>query len=161
MSGTRAVREALLDPPDMRDLRISIVWVPMLDDDELPIAASGSAQFAKWHVTQYWDGKKHFSEAMLSSVGFPESSAWGTYLYYQAGSTWDEQGVPRPDIVIKEVYGVIVANQGALPRIADQSGLPGGFSSCCEVVGESATNLGSLLHDAARSMSRSPRAGEE
>lgn len=158
MFGTRAVRDILFDRPDTRNLRVSIVWVPMLDDDELPGVVRESAQFTQQNVAQYWDGKQRFGDAVRSSAGLPESSAWGTYLFYQAGSEWLEQSAPRPDTIIKDVYGVIVANQGALPRLDDQSALHGGFASCCEVVGESAS-LPMLLHDAAvRSIAGSPPA---
>lgn len=156
MFGTRAVRDVLLDRPETRNLQVSIAWVPMLDDDELAGSVRESAQFAERNVAQYWDGKQRLGDAVRSSTGLPESSAWGTYLFYRGGSEWPEQGAPRPDIVIKEAYGVIVANRGALPRLDDESALPGGFASCCEAVGRPAS-LPTLLHDAAvRSIVGSP-----
>lgn len=148
MAGTRAVRDVLLDQSETRALRVSVVWVPMLDADELPLAVRDSAQLAGRDVTQYWDGERRLGDAVRTSAGLPASSAWGTYLYYRPGVEWLGPGAPRPDILLKDAYGMIVVNRGALRR---QDGVPephGGFAACCEVVGAPA-NLPRLLYDAA------------
>jgi hypothetical protein len=55
-SGARGVRKSVLDNPATKSLATMIVWIPMLDADELPAAVEGSARFRDLPVPQFWDG---------------------------------------------------------------------------------------------------------
>jgi len=148
MFGARAVRDAILDQPETKNLRTIVVWTPMIDDDELPAAVRESAQFAGRNIMQYWDGKQLLGHGLARSIDSPEWSMWSIYLYYPAGAEWTDREIPRPDTMLKELYDVVVANKGKLQPLANPSALSGRFGDSNEVVGELAS-LPILLHEVA------------
>ena len=114
---------------------MQVVWVPMLDNDELPSAIDAAKMFAS--VPEYWDGGKRLADAVAKSVAVDDWNAWDIYLFYRPGKHWTSAGsaMPAPDAVLVQSHGMVVASKGALPPIADQSTLSPRFRDRAEVVG--------------------------
>jgi hypothetical protein len=154
--GARAVREGILDARANPELRVAIVWIPMLDDDERSAAVAESAQFAGRVAAQYWDGKQLLGHEVGASVGAPDWTAWDVYLFYPPGARAEPnregpEHLPPPDTGLVQTHGVIVATKGKLPPLADQSALPAQFRGRAEVVGAPAA-LPALLGQVARKL---------
>jgi hypothetical protein len=113
-----------------------VVWIPMLDGDELPAAREASAQLAARDVPQYWDGAQLLGKQVAHSVGAPDWTAWDIYLFYPPGARWTDQGPPPPAAVLAQVAGVVVAAPGTLPAVGDPARLPEALRGKAIVAGE-------------------------
>jgi len=79
---------------DHRDtgICVSIVWIHMLEEDT-EMAADRSAREIFHHplVRHFYDPHKRAGQAIAQSLGGQEDEvAWDIYLFYDAGSAWDE-----------------------------------------------------------------------
>ena len=113
-----------------------VVWIPMLDSDELPAARDASAQLADRDVSQYWDGAKLVGKQVAGSLGAPEWTAWDIYLFYPPGARWTDQGPPAPTAALAQVAGVVVGTPGSLPPAGDQTRLPEKLRGRAVIVGD-------------------------
>ena len=77
------------------DVSCGIVWIDMLSEDSEKKATSSSAIFSDTHVTQFYDPDQLSRKAVAESLGWPGKTAWDIYLFYPAGSEWD-QHPPHP-----------------------------------------------------------------
>jgi hypothetical protein len=128
----------------MASLTPIVVWIPMLDADELPDADEASARFRGLAVPQFWDGSKRLGKEVGRSIGAPEWTAWDVYLFYPPGAEWTDAGLPPPEAALAQAAGVVVGTKGTLPAAGDQSRLPKRMVGRADVVGEQA-NLEALL----------------
>lgn len=71
---------------------------------------------------QYFDGEKRLGLALAQRAGI-DQPLWDVFLMYPPGAVWTDAGPPLPEITLAQAGGVIVANPGVLPAIADQSRL--------------------------------------
>jgi hypothetical protein len=130
-----------------------VVWIPMLDADELAAADEASARFGGLAVPQFWDGSKRLGKEVGRSIGAPEWAAWDIYLFYPPGAEWTEAGLPPPEAALAQAGGVVVGTKGTLPPAGDQSRLPKRMAGRAEVVGEQA-NLEALLSGVAEPLAK-------
>jgi hypothetical protein len=56
----------------MKSLTPIVVWIPMLDADELPAAEEASARFSGLALPQFWDGSQRLGKEVGRSIGAPE-----------------------------------------------------------------------------------------
>ena len=134
-----------------------VVWIPMLDGDELPAAQKASAQFGDVRAPQFWDGEQKLGKEVARSLGAPEWTAWDIYLFYPPGAEWTDQGLPPPEAALAQAGGVVVGAKGTLPPLPDQSRLPKRLRDRADVVGEQ-SNLDALLAKVAADVAkRHPR----
>ncbi|MEO7736123.1 MAG: hypothetical protein ABIY55_34515 [Kofleriaceae bacterium] len=142
LHGARAVRASILNNASIKNLRTIVVWIPMLDNDELPAAQEASGKLVG--VPQFWDGTQLLGHEVARSVGAPEWIAWDVYLFYPPGTEWTDRGLPVPEAALAQAGGVVVGTKGTLPALADQSHLPRKLQGRAEVVGAQ-SNLEALL----------------
>jgi len=131
--------------PAAKSLTPIVVWIPMLDADELPAADEASARFSDLAVPQFWDGSKNLGKEVGRSLGADDWVAWDIYLFYPPGAEWtDAAGLPAPEAALAQAGSVVVGTKGALPPAGDQSHLPKRMRGHADVVGEQ-SNLEALL----------------
>lgn len=138
MHGARAVHQTIVDLPT------TVVWIPMLDGDELPAAVTASALYRDRAAPQFWDGSKLLGKEVARSLGVPDWTAWDIYLFYPPGATWTAAGLPRPAMMLAQAFGTVIALPDTLPAAPDQSAVPERFAGRIVVVGEQ-THLEALL----------------
>ena len=137
----------------MKSLTPIIVWIPMLDADELPGAEDASDRFRDLAIPQFWDGSKKLGKEVGRSIGVPEWTAWDVYLFYPPGAQWTDAGLPAPEAALAQAGGVVVGTEGTLPPSGDQSRLPKRMSGRADVVGEQ-SDLKALLSQVAQPFAR-------
>jgi hypothetical protein len=135
-NGARAVSQVILQNPATKSLAAMVVWIPMLDADELPSAQEASARFCGLGVPQFWDGSKRLGAEVARSLGVADWTAWDIYLFYPPGVEWNDKGLPPPEAALVQAHGVVVGSKGALPPVGDQAALPEGMQGRADVVGE-------------------------
>jgi hypothetical protein len=117
-----------------------VVWIPMVDDDELVAAEEASALFRDAAVPQFWDGARRAGKDVSRSLGDPEGVAWDIYLFYPPEAEWTEEGLPPPRAALVQIGfegggGGLIATKGALPPRGDQARLPARFHGRADIVG--------------------------
>jgi hypothetical protein len=117
-----------------------VVWIPMLDHDELAAAEEASALFRDAALPQFWDGAQRAGKEVARSLGEPQGVAWDIYLFYAPDAEWTEEGPPRPRAALAQVGfagggGGLIATKGALPPRGDQARLPARFHGRADIVG--------------------------
>ncbi len=95
MDGARAVRQAVLTAFPTADIRVSIVWIPMLVDDSEAAARRSAQLLAEPRVRQFYDARQEVGRVVADSLGAAGEIAWDTYLFYRPGSIWNVDPPPR------------------------------------------------------------------
>jgi hypothetical protein len=79
------------------DLRVYVVWVPILPDDDAAAASRAARGFTDGRVTHYWDPHLALGDALgdglalpSRKVGRPHGPAWDVYLLFGRGARWGE-----------------------------------------------------------------------
>jgi hypothetical protein len=139
--------------PLAKSLTPIVVWIPMLDADELPAAEEASLRFRDLPVLQFWDGSQKLGKEIGRSVGADEWTAWDIYLFYPPGAEWADVGLPAPAAALAQAGGVVVGTKGTLPSAGDQTRLPKPMRGHADVVGEQ-SNLDALLAQVAEPFAR-------
>ncbi|HSH79405.1 MAG TPA: hypothetical protein VLA19_12860 [Herpetosiphonaceae bacterium] len=80
----------------MADIRVSIVWIPMLVDDSEAAARRSAQLLAEPRVRQFYDARQEVGRVVADSLGAAGEIAWDTYLFYRPGSIWNVDP-PAPD----------------------------------------------------------------
>ena len=77
-------------------LRGVIVWIPMLETDNLEAANEREAKFSDRRVMQFWDQDRVFGLLLSQTLHLKESPAWDVYLVHRPGRSWDGEFPPMP-----------------------------------------------------------------
>ena len=95
---TDKVLGAIPDPA----LRVDLVWVPVLDEDERPSAEVAAGRVRDSRVRQWWDEGRKLGDALGEVLRIPRRDgepgfgfAWDVYLVYAPGTRWTA-GAPPP-----------------------------------------------------------------
>lgn len=119
MRGASALGD-LLDETPRDDLRIYAVWMPVLDIDTSPPAATTTGSIPDRHVKKRWDPERTLAiEAarvvprstkgpcrQLTGREEPEAISWDCVLVFEPGTRW-EKTLPAPSYVGGPVVRVI------------------------------------------------------
>jgi hypothetical protein len=76
----------------------TIIWEPMMADDDFEAAITQQDLFQDNRVQHYWDADKVLGKIIADSMLENTPSAWDIYLLYQPGAIWDNGDFPNPDI---------------------------------------------------------------
>jgi hypothetical protein len=96
LAGVATVRDEVLRDVADPSLRLMVVWLPVLDDDDLAAARKAAGTLRDPRVRQYWDDGRRLGEAMGVTLKIPERRhagygfAWDVYLLYPRGTTWPD-----------------------------------------------------------------------
>jgi hypothetical protein len=85
-------KEILGRHPDA-DLRVYVVWLPVLATDERFQVAD---LLVDPRATHFWDGRRLVSDALAGVAGVPEDGLlWDAFLVFAPGVSW-EDAPPEP-----------------------------------------------------------------
>ncbi len=135
IAGAEAVQRSVLADARTAGLRSWIVWIPMMDADEVEAAKRTASRIFPAVTRQYWDGQRKLGLEISKTLGTPNQPAWDIYLFYPPGVEWTDTEMPLPEKVLVQAGGVVVAAMGTLPAIADQSELLPELTGKAQVVG--------------------------
>src|SRR5580693_5366819 len=79
------------------DLRVYVVWVPILPDDDAKAAARAAQRFTDPRVTHYWDQGRALGDALGDGLALPSreagrahGAAWDVYMVFGRGARWGQ-----------------------------------------------------------------------
>ena len=72
------------------DIRVAIVWINKLPADSRKAAEKSADTFNDPRICQFYDPKQRSGQAVANSLGWQGRVAWDIYLFYTAGSKWNE-----------------------------------------------------------------------
>jgi hypothetical protein len=73
-----------------------IVWIPMLETDNLAAANERETKYSDLPVKQFWDQGRIFGQILSQTLHLKESIAWDVYLVYLPNHPWDSELPPIP-----------------------------------------------------------------
>ena len=88
----------ILDP----DLKVYVVWEPILQTDDVDSALRSSTFFPDSRVTQFWIEDRGMAEIFKPPLDLQVAPAWDVYLLYSPGHKW-ETDPPRPDYFMHQL----------------------------------------------------------
>jgi hypothetical protein len=95
VQGARVIQDDVLSEIDDANLRVYVVWEPILPGDSYE-QAQKSARFVKdRRVKQFWVPDRKLAIRFMKPLGLKEMPAWDVYLAYPRKTTWDAD-VPGP-----------------------------------------------------------------
>ena len=98
---------------DSPDLRVYIVWVPIMGGDSLATAREALPRLRGERVRHYWDESGALGKAAGRTLALPvrqgapgeTAFAWDVYLAYGPGATWQEP-FPQPNFWMHRLMGI-------------------------------------------------------
>jgi hypothetical protein len=90
LQGARAVQEAILRSFPQADVSVSIVWSNMLPLDNSFTAGRQPAHIADACVRHFHDHRRRAGKALGESLGARGKTWWDVYIFYGAGSVWED-----------------------------------------------------------------------
>jgi hypothetical protein len=79
-------------------LKGTLIWEPMIADDEIAAADTHQEAFQDSRVKHYWDTEKVLGKIVAGSMLRITPIAWDIYLLYQPGRHWGTKKFPTPDL---------------------------------------------------------------
>lgn len=84
-------------------LRGVIVWIPMLDTDNLEAANEREAKFSDHRLKQFWDQDRIFGQLLSQTLHLKESIASDVYLVYLPNHYWGTDVPPIPKFWMQQL----------------------------------------------------------
>ena len=85
----------VLDKIDDPNLKVYLVWGPMLGGEKEEDAREATALLPDPRAIHYWTGVHALAETLSAPAGLKDERAWDTFLVFPPGSRWVD-GPPRP-----------------------------------------------------------------
>jgi hypothetical protein len=99
-------QEHILERHPKADLRVFVVWIPMLAGDANPEVAD---LLVDNRATHYWDGERRLGRAVAQTLGFGHDAvAWDIFLVYGQAAKWGDPPTA--------VGSPVISQSGALAR---------------------------------------------
>ncbi len=95
MYGTRVVQE-IFEENSNPNLAGTMIWEPMMADDDIEAAIYKQEIFQDLRVIHYWDANKTLGKIVANSMLKNTNIAWDIYLIFQPGTPWRTEKFPRP-----------------------------------------------------------------
>jgi hypothetical protein len=105
--GVSELERRWLEQRRQADVRVYVVWVPMLGAEERDVPEA-SRLASDPRVRQYWDGGNVLGAAYQTVLGL-DATAWDVYLLYGRHQTWNETTPPKPVFWMHQLHGVTQA----------------------------------------------------
>ena len=96
MYGARVV-QGIFEQLSHPQLAGTIIWEPMMADDNLAVANTQQELFQDSRVQHFWDAENVLGRIISDSMLENTPIAWDIYLLYQPGANWDSDKFPTPD----------------------------------------------------------------
>jgi hypothetical protein len=88
--GARAVLQSIIQSFPKADISIAIVWINKLAADSKTAAEKTAETFNDSRVYQFYDPQQLSGQVIADSIGWHGRIAWDIYLFYTAGSKWND-----------------------------------------------------------------------
>jgi hypothetical protein len=86
----------LLDKFPSNDLSVFLIWIAMLNEDNVEAAIDRSRELSDSRVTQAWDSSRQIGKLFAKTLHL-QKTAWDVYLVYaRTESNWDANGIQPP-----------------------------------------------------------------
>src|SRR5574339_187067 len=89
--------QVILEENKTETLRGLIVWIPMLDTDNLAAANERETRFSDPRVKQFWDQDRRFGSLLSQTLKISIQIAWDVYLIYLPNHPWKTEFPPSPE----------------------------------------------------------------
>lgn len=94
--GARLVQRYVLEREEADDLRVYLVWEPILEADDGAAAGAAAALVRDPRVAQFWASDRSVGEAFRDPLGLAAGSpAWDVFLLFGPEAVWDDTA-PEP-----------------------------------------------------------------
>jgi hypothetical protein len=90
--GAREVQSQILERYPDADLRVYVVWLPVMPLDARFDVAD---LLVDGRATHLWDNEQRVSNALGDAYGSPGRLVWDAYFVFGPDASWDD-GPPRP-----------------------------------------------------------------
>ncbi len=91
----RVVQRHVLDTVAADDLKVYVVWGPMLEKETEDDARHATVTVPDPRATHFWTDAHGVAEAFQAPLGLSGVRAWDTFLLFPPGTRWEETA-PRP-----------------------------------------------------------------
>src|SRR6266498_3280935 len=95
LRGAQLVQE-IFEENKSENLRGVVVWIPMVETDNIDEANEHETKFSDSCLEQFWDQDRIFGQLLSKSLNLKESIAWDVYLVYPPNHSWDAELPPTP-----------------------------------------------------------------
>jgi hypothetical protein len=117
--GVSELERRWLEQRKQADVRMYVVWVPMLGAEERHVPEA-SRLATDSRVRQYWDGANVLGAAYRSVLGLNDT-AWDVYLLFGPHQTWTEAEPPKPVFWMHQLHSVTQAPTLDAPDFAREA----------------------------------------
>ena len=105
------VQEAVLQEIEAGDLRVFVVWEPILRLDDERAARKATALFPDSRVEHFWAPNASVGELFQQPVALDSEPAWDVYLVYDRGVRWVGPHPPVPTYYMHRLRGRLPDSQ--------------------------------------------------
>jgi hypothetical protein len=100
------VVQSVLDQVDSKDVRVYVVWEPILITDRAGAVPAATALIPDHRAIHYWAPDLELAHAFRGPLGLTREAAWDVYLVYDRAARWQEGGgAPTPSSYQHQLYG--------------------------------------------------------
>jgi hypothetical protein len=93
------VQRYILDKVQDPNLKVYVVWGPMLGGEKEEDAREATALVPDARAIHFWTAAHSLAEALRAPAGLKEELAWDTFLLFPRGMKWGDVP-PSPDYVM-------------------------------------------------------------
>ena len=98
--------QRVLDEVDSPDLRVLVVWEPILASDVEGTAPPATALIPDPRAEHFWAPDLELARAWKEPLGLTGQVAWDVYLGFDRAARWRSAAPPRPDWFQHQLYGL-------------------------------------------------------
>lgn len=118
--GARLVQRYVLDEVPAEDLRVMVLWEPVLEGDDLATATAASGLVRDPRVTQLWSPERVAGKAFQATAGFEDTPAWDVFLVFASDAAWPDDGVPTPEVMMHNTGDLPAESRLDAARLAER-----------------------------------------
>lgn len=89
--------QSVLDQVDSPDVRVYVVWEPILISDREGAARRASALLPDPRAVHFWAPDLELARAFRRPLGLEREAAWDVYLVYDRAAEWGPDAAPTPN----------------------------------------------------------------
>ena len=109
--------QSVLEGIDDPDLRVHVVWEPILLTDRANTVGAATKLIADPRASHYWDPDLDLANALRAPLGIEQGVAWDVYLLYGRASRWPDGAPPVPTDFQHQLYGMPEASSLDGPKL--------------------------------------------
>ena len=95
VQGARVIQDDVLSEIDDENLRVYVVWEPILPGDSYARAEKSARLVTDPRVKHFWAPDRKLAIRFMKPLGLKEMPGWDVYLAYPRKITWDAD-IPGP-----------------------------------------------------------------